>query len=67
MGFAFRGSQAIMDKHIYIDDNLDSYKTFLDHEWALRIDQQTSETPLEEIFFDLQWAWKGAANTFYMG
>jgi hypothetical protein len=55
-----------MDKHIYIDDKLDSYKTFLDHEWARRIDQQTSGTPLEEIFFDLQWAWKGAANTFYM-
>jgi hypothetical protein len=55
-----------MDKHFYIDDKLDSYKTFLDHEWARRIDQQTAGTPLEEIFFDLQWAWKGAANTFYM-
>jgi hypothetical protein len=55
-----------MDKQIYIDDRLDSYRTFLDHEWARRIDQQTAGTPLEEIFFDLQWAWKGAANTFYM-
>jgi hypothetical protein len=55
-----------MDKHIYIDDKLESYKTFLDHEWARRIDQQTAGTPLEELFFDLQWAWKGAANTFYM-
>jgi hypothetical protein len=55
-----------MDKHFYFDDKLDSYRTFLDHEWARRIDQQTAGTPLEEIFFDLQWAWKGAANTFYM-
>src|SRR6266849_136042 len=55
-----------MDKKFYLDDNLHSYKTFLDHEWAQRIDQQTTGMPLEEIFFDLQWAWKGAANTFYM-
>lgn len=55
-----------MDKHIYIDDKLESYKTFLDHEWARKIDEKTTGTPLEEIFFDLQWAWKGAANTFYM-
>src|SRR5262249_54216497 len=55
-----------MNKHLYLDDNLDSYKTFLDHEWARSIEEQTRGTPLEEIFFDLQWAWKGAANTFYM-
>lgn len=55
-----------MDKHFFIDEKLESYKTFLDHEWARRIDEQTRGTPLEEIFFDLQWSWKGAANTFYM-
>jgi hypothetical protein len=55
-----------MNKSFYLDDNLDSYKTFLDHEWAQGSSSKTTGTLLEEIFFDLQWSWKGAANTFYM-
>jgi len=55
-----------MERAFYLDDTLDSYKTFLDYGWAQRIDQQTRGTPLEDICFDLQLAWKGAANTFYM-
>jgi hypothetical protein len=55
-----------MDKQMYLDPELHSYKTFLDYEWARRTDQLTTGTPLEEIYFDLQWAWKGAANTFFM-
>jgi hypothetical protein len=55
-----------MNSDFFLDNNLESYKTFLDHQWARGIAQQTNGTPLEEIFFDLQWAWKGAANTFFM-
>jgi hypothetical protein len=55
-----------MDKGMYLDRNLEAYKSFFDHEWARSFSQQTTGTPLEEIFFDLQWAWKGAANTFFM-
>ena len=54
-------------REFFLENRFQEYRTFLDYEWARSIDEQTTKgTPLEEVFFDLQWAWKGAANTFYM-
>jgi hypothetical protein len=59
-------SDGIM-KNIAIDDRLDSYKPFFDHEWARRILDLTANTLLDPIAFDLTLAFRGIVNTHVLG
>lgn len=51
-----------MEKVIRIDDNMDSYQSFFDHEWSRNIEKISQSTKLEEPAFDLSATWKGIAN-----
>jgi hypothetical protein len=53
-------------KRITIDIRLESYESFFDHAWAMKIMNATEKTSLESIVFDLCIAWRGIANTFAM-
>jgi hypothetical protein len=50
-------------KEYYIDRNLDSYKSFFDHEWAKRFLDEADNANLADLAFNLCEGWKGAANT----
>lgn len=51
---------------IRIDDRLESYRSFFDHEWARRIIQLANDTVLDEPVFALSATWKSIANTHLM-
>lgn len=55
-----------MEKKISIDDRMDSYKTFFDHEWSKKINRLVDKSKIEQVVFDLATAWKSAANTHAM-
>jgi hypothetical protein len=48
---------------MFIDECLESYKTFFDHDWARRIMDVTAGTKLDDCVFSLCVNWKAAANT----
>ncbi len=48
---------------IRIDNRLDSYQTFFDHDWSRKIGTLVGGTKLEEPVFALCMNWKSAANT----
>jgi hypothetical protein len=52
--------------NVRIDDRLESYKTFFDHDWSRRISDLASGTALEKAVWTLAISWKGAANTHAM-
>ncbi len=52
----------IITFNLFIDDHLESYKTFFDHEWADRILTETDGTGLYDIAVDLCVNWKSAVN-----
>lgn len=52
--------------HVRIDDNLDSYRSFFDHDWAKQIDALVRGTKLEGPVFTLGMTWKSVANTHFM-
>jgi hypothetical protein len=51
---------------VRIDDRLESFKTFFDHEWSRRISELSNGTALEKPVWTLAISWKGAANTHVM-
>ena len=50
------------NKKLMIDDRLESYQSFYDHEWARSFSQLVSGTMLDPPALDLCKDWKGAAN-----
>ncbi len=55
-----------MSKLMVIDPCMDSYRSFIDYEWARETDAYVADTLLSEPFFDLSRSWKEASNTHYM-
>ena len=53
-------------KNVLIDDRMASYRSFFDHDWAVRMRDLVRETILDELVFNLCAAWKGAAKTHEM-
>lgn len=54
-------------KHMQIDDRLDAYRPFFDHQWAQKLFAIVSESPeLELLVFDLTLAFKGVSTTAAM-
>jgi hypothetical protein len=51
---------------IRIDDRLDEYRPFFDHDWAARIDRLAGRTKLAEPVFKLSVNWRAAANACAM-
>ena len=51
------------DYRMVIDERLESYKTFFDHDWARRIMDLAAGTKLDDCVFSLCVNWKAAANT----
>jgi hypothetical protein len=48
---------------VRIDDCLESYRTFFDHDWSRRIGELSSGTAIEKPVWTLAISWKAAANT----
>lgn len=53
-------------RHIINDDDLTSYRGFMDYDWAKAVGKQSDGTILEYPVFDLTMSWKGSSNTFAM-
>lgn len=51
---------------LYIDDRIESYKSFFDHEWATRLMALTDGTELEQSVFVLTTNWKATVNSQFM-
>lgn len=51
---------------VRIDDRLESYRTFFDHDWSRRISELSNGTALEKSVWTLAISWKAAANTHAM-
>jgi hypothetical protein len=52
--------------HLLIDDRIDSYKSFFDHDWAKKFFTLTDGTQLEEAAFILATNWKSTVNSQFM-
>jgi hypothetical protein len=52
--------------NVRIDDRLESYKTFFDHDWSRRISDLANGRALEKAVWTLAISWKAAANTHAM-
>jgi hypothetical protein len=53
-------------RHIMNDRNLESYRGFMDYDWAKAVSTKSVGTPFEFAIFDLTMSWKGSSNTFAM-
>jgi hypothetical protein len=51
---------------LFIDDRIESYKSFFDHDWAKRLMMLTDGTELEEPAFVLNTNWKATVNSQFM-
>ena len=51
---------------LLIDPNIESYKSFFDHEWAEKLAKLTDGTPLEEHVFIFLLNWRSTANAQFM-
>jgi hypothetical protein len=58
--------QADVIAKVRIDDRLESYRTFFDHDWSRRISELSNGTALEKPVWTLAISWKAAANTHAM-
>ncbi len=49
-------------KRIRVDDNLDNYQGFYNHQWSSGLLGLSDNTKLSEICFDLMVTWKGVSE-----
>jgi hypothetical protein len=49
-------------KQLFVDQSLDSYNSFFDHDWAKAFMKEAENWAVEDLALNLGASWKGAAN-----